>query len=383
MSHFSLVLKFTERCNLNCSYCYYFNGLDSTFKSRPKSLSKEVAHKVLSFLEQGITELGITNLDISIHGGEPLLMPKGDFVYICQIFQDSLSRKLLNLTFSMQTNGTLIDEEWIKIFSKFQIKVGISIDGPKEYHDKYRVYHNGRGSYDKISKAIELLQKENYNFGVLAVIDPQNDPGILYDHFIKTLKIKGLDFLWPDFTYNRPPPYPATKYGEFVTNVFRIWTEHDDPSIQIRFLSSYLNIFLGGTSFIYEIGSDKEEGDLHLITIRSDGEISPTDELMSTDPSTVTLTGKKVDEITMKEFLQVPIFKELTEAFSKTPDTCKNCCWENVCRGGGITNRFSSLSRFNNSSIYCEGLKIFFSEVFQYLVKSGVSVADIQKRLLN
>lgn len=133
---------------------------------------------------------------------------------------------------------------------------------------------------------------------------------------------------------------------------------------------------------MYGLGSDKDRNDLHLITIRSNGEIGATYELMSTDPLTTTLTNKKIADTTLKEFLKLPIFDELTQAFSKTPISCQKCCWEKCCGGGGITNRFSNTTRFDNPSIYCDGLKIFFSSLFQYLIKSGIPFADIEKRLL-
>jgi uncharacterized protein len=379
----NLVLKFTERCNLNCSYCYYFNGLDKTFKERPALLSMNILEQIVHFLSEGIEDLEIRNIGISIHGGEPLLMAKNKFITICDKLYKSLFPKLDNFSLSIQTNGVLIDKEWIKIFEQFKIKVGISLDGPAEYHDKYRLYHSGKGSYYKVEKAIRLLQSENYDFGILSVIDPANDPEVIYNHFTKFLGITGVDFLWPDFTHDRLPPiYSTLKYGEFITQMFKIWTKNDDPKIQIRFLNSYLGIFLGKSSLIYGVSSDKDRRDLHLITIRSNGEIGPTDELMSTNPSTTTLTNKLISDISLKEFLQLPIFTELTQAFSYTPDLCRSCCWENCCRGGGITNRFSSINRFNNPSIYCDGLKLFFTNLFQYLIESGIPYEHIEKRLI-
>lgn len=263
----------------------------------------------------------------------------------------------------------------------FNIKVGISLDGPKEYHDKYRLYHSGHGSYSKTEKAINLLKQEKYDFGILSVIAPYNDPKIIYSHFVHTLGVNGIDFLWPDFTHNKLPLYPATKYGEFICGMLKEWTAHDDPKIRIRFINSYLNLLLGGEGLIYGAGADQGNG-LHLITIRGDGELSTSDELMSTDPATVTLTNKKVDEISLKNFFKLPIFEELTKAFTNSPDGCKNCCWEKVCNGGSITHRFSSQTRFNNPSIYCESLKMFFSKIFQYLIESGIPFSNIKERLL-
>jgi uncharacterized protein len=84
MKSLSLVLKITERCNLNCSYCYYFNGLDQSYKDKPAVMSKNTLAKVIDFLLQGIKELEVDSLSIILHGGEPLLIPKLYFDYICE-----------------------------------------------------------------------------------------------------------------------------------------------------------------------------------------------------------------------------------------------------------------------------------------------------------
>jgi uncharacterized protein len=383
MRSLNLILKLTERCNLNCSYCYYFNGLDQSYKEKPALLQSHILVQIIDFLKNGINELKISHLSISFHGGEPMLMKKDKFILICQTLQDELSPLLEKLSFSIQTNGTLIDKEWIKIFEKFSIMVGISLDGTKEYHDKFRVDHKGNGSYDKVEKAITLMKEENYDFGILSVINPSNNPQILYNHLIRNLGINGLDFLWPDFTHDNLPTYPVTEYGKFVVSIFDEWKKDDDPSVQIRFLNSYLNIFLGGESFIYGIGkADIKENYLHLITIRSDGELSTTDELMSTDPKTTTFTNRNVRNTTLKEFFNLDIFSELTNAFTLSPVKCRSCLWEKCCKGGGMTNRFSKMTRFDNPSIYCDGLKMFYSKVFQYLIESGISLDIIKNRLI-
>jgi uncharacterized protein len=381
MKTFNLVLKLTERCNLNCSYCYYFNGIDQSFKEKPPTLKKDILEQIIVFLKKGIADFKIKKLGITFHGGEPLLIPKKIFKLICDRFYESLVPELLEFDLSIQTNGVLIDKEWIEIFEAYKIKVGISLDGPSYYNDIHRVDHKNRGSYDRVKKSINLLQASNYNFGILSVINPKYDPKILYDHFVNDLGVKGFDFLWPDFTHDKPLEFDASKYGKFINEILNCWVKDDNPEIQIRFLDSYLNKFLGSSGLIYGQGSGGTN-DLHLIVIRSNGEISPTDELMSTDPKTVTSIHKDVFDTTLKEFFTLPIFAELNSAFSNAPDDCKNCCWEKVCGGGGIVNRFSKDRRFNNSSVYCEGLKLFHSEFLSYLIKSGVAVDQLKSELL-
>jgi uncharacterized protein len=319
---------------------------------------------------------------ITLHGGEPLLMPKKKFESICDRFYQELSPKVKEFDLSMQTNGVLIDKDWIKIFETYKIKLGISLDGNADYNDVYRVDHKGTGSYNRVEKAIKLLQEHDCDFGILSVINPQYAPKVLYNHFVNNLGITGFDFLWPDYSHDKALPFLPIKYGIFIKEIFDCWVKDDNPNIQIRFFDSYIKKFLGTSGLIYGQGSIDLDN-LHLIVIRTDGDIGPTDELMSTDPATVTWTNTNIFNTTLKQFFAVPIFKELDTAFTNSPDLCKKCCWENVCGGGGIVNRFSKKHRFNNPSVYCEGLKIFHTELFQYLIKSGISAEQLKSQLLS
>ncbi|RTK92139.1 MAG: radical SAM protein [Rickettsiales bacterium] len=374
------ILKLTERCNLNCSYCYYFNGSDKSFKEKPARLKANIIDGIISFLLQAINELNLDSVGIVFHGGESLLLNKGFFVEYCDKLKKYLEPKLKELTFSLQTNGMLIDEELIQIFQKYKINLGISMDGPKLYHDEYRITHAGKGSYEQVIKSINLLRKHDYDFGILSVIDPTKDPALIYNHFTKGLSINRLDFLWPDFTHNSPPPYPAQMYGDFITKILKIWISEDNSNIKIRFIDSYMRMFLGERGYIYGEGSNSL-GTYPIFVIRSDGEITPSDELMCTDPDSVMRMNKSIFNTTLKEFFALSIFFEIQNAYSNSPKACSECCWETICAGGRASSRFSNKNRFDNPSVYCEGLKVFFSEIFKYLICSGVSKKDIAKNL--
>jgi uncharacterized protein len=140
MSSLNIVLKTVERCNLNCSYCYFFNGLDQTYLKRPKFIKKETIDYLAKFLKEGSDSLEIKKIDIILHGGEPLMQPKEDFIYLIEKLKSALSD--LDLSFVVQTNGTLITKKWIELLNKYKVGVGVSIDGPPEYHDKYRIDRN-------------------------------------------------------------------------------------------------------------------------------------------------------------------------------------------------------------------------------------------------
>ena len=115
---------------------------------------------------------------------------------MCSIIQNELSH-LAKIDFKIQTNATLITDRWIDAFSKFNVVVGVSIDGPKEYNDIFRVDHRNKGSYDSVRQGIELLQRAAVdgrisNIGALCVIDPSRNARVIYRHFVDELKIFNL-----------------------------------------------------------------------------------------------------------------------------------------------------------------------------------------------
>ena len=169
MKNFTLILKTVERCNLNCSYCYFFNGSDRTYLQRPKFIDRDTIDALVNFIRDGIKVLGIDSLSVILHGGEPLMQPKEDFVYLLEKFQGVFSE--INLSFAMQTNATLVTNKWIDLLKKYNVGVGVSIDGPPDYHNRYRVDHRGNGSYEYVLRGIELLREGlDSKLGCLAVV---------------------------------------------------------------------------------------------------------------------------------------------------------------------------------------------------------------------
>ena len=162
----SFVLKVASRCNLNCSYCYMYNLGDKTYLKQPKFMSISTIHTFAEKLAHYGKENGLRSFQIVFHGGEPLLLPKEFYKESVRIFTETLSDAYFD--FVIQTNGVGLDEDWYALFNELNIRVGISMDGPKEYHDRYRVFHNGKGSYDEVRHAIQIGLEKGMH-GVLSV----------------------------------------------------------------------------------------------------------------------------------------------------------------------------------------------------------------------
>jgi uncharacterized protein len=384
MKHIQIVLKTVERCNINCRYCYMFNMGDQTYLKRPAFISHETIDAIALFLKEGCLALNADALTIEFHGGEPLLQKKKDFIYACETFNRVL-RPFVKLNYMLQTNAMLIDEAWLDIFYQYNIGVGVSIDGPKEYHDIYRQDKQGRGTYDRVIAGVKQLKgsqkmQELGNFGVLCVINPQTNARDIYRHFVDEIGASCIDFLLPHLTHDEPMPFPPIAYGKFLCELFDEWVLDNDPDIYIRFFHSTLNEFTGGYSYVYGVGP-RPMDEIPLLCITTNGEITPTDELRAIG-SEIIYNGLTVFNTLLDQYLtQHPLFSQLESAQMQLPAACQSCCWKQICAGGSMVSRFSQSNSFNNPSIYCEGLKQFYSHVASYLLNNGFGAEKLMKAL--
>lgn len=170
-----ITLQVTQDCNFRCKYCVYSE--DHNFLQRShssKNMSLETAKKAVDYLWKHSVDS--SNVNVSFYGGEPLLqMP----LIECVIEYSEMLFAGKKLTFSITTNGTLIDENKIRYFQKHDVSLTISLDGPKEIHDKNRVFANGTGTYDTVMDKIALVRKVAPEYAerlsISMVMDPEND----------------------------------------------------------------------------------------------------------------------------------------------------------------------------------------------------------------
>ena len=127
---------------MNCSYCYEYNMGDDSWKSMPKIMSIDVLTKVVDRIVEHSNKHDFNNISISLHGGEPLLVGIDKFEEYINVLKSNLQSH--NYTIGIQTNATLINQNFINLFEQNDIFVGMSYDGPPEINDINRFYHNGR-----------------------------------------------------------------------------------------------------------------------------------------------------------------------------------------------------------------------------------------------
>jgi len=367
-----VILKVSERCNINCTYCYFFNGIDQTYQDHPPKISLEIIEQIAIFFKNACQHFQIKTLRFDFHGGEPLLVKPVYLDKVCQTLVNSLS-SLTNLEFSLQTNAMLINEKWIELFNKYKINIGVSIDGTEEYHNKYRIDRKGKGSYQKTREGLELIRKffyqkkVNFGLGALCVINPEFSGRNIYRHFVDDLKLNSFDFLLPDNTWDsiKNNNFKAEDYGLFLSEIFDEWVKDNNPKIFVRILSSIASGLQAKRLHFHDFGGWLEN--FLLITISSNGNLSPDDTYRSASPQHMNI-GLNVYTSTFDQLLNNSAINLLRTSANLPASYCQNCEWIGFCKSGSLLHRYSTENGFENHSVYCEGLKIIYKRMFDFLL---------------
>jgi uncharacterized protein len=373
-----VILKISERCNLGCSYCYFFERSDQSFRRHPARLDMTVARQVADFIAEGCRELDLGFVRIDLHGGEPLLVGKRHFSELCSLFETTL-RPIVKLEITVQTNAVLVDEEWVALFGRHRVNVGVSLDGPPDINDRYRLDLLGRSSYQRSAKGIRLLRAAGsadhpaLNAGLLCVIDPSTDARGIYRHFVERLGLRRLDFLLPNATHDDVLGYSQAELGHYLCELFDVWIESDGPrAVRLRFVESVVAGLLGEEPRLFGVGPDGHV----LVTIASDGSLSPDDTLRSCGESIMN-TGLSVRDVSFREFLESAQIRRLEQARVSACETCQTCAWYRACGGGFLVNRYSGAHEFANPSVHCEAIRQLLTHISRSLLSSGMNIDEL------
>ncbi|HEY5316480.1 MAG TPA: radical SAM protein, partial [Solirubrobacteraceae bacterium] len=163
------VVKVASRCNLNCSYCYVYNQADTTWRDRPSLMSHATWDATIERIRRHCLSSGRRSVEIVLHGGEPTLIGAERLASMCGRAREHLDG-VATLFLTIQTNATRLDPVWISTLREHGIAVGVSLDGPKEVNDRYRVDRKGGGSHGRVVKGIDLLREGGMPFGILSVV---------------------------------------------------------------------------------------------------------------------------------------------------------------------------------------------------------------------
>lgn len=348
------VLKVASRCNLNCSYCYMYNKGDSSWRSQPKVMSEQT---VIRLLERIKEHYGVCTTPepvvLSFHGGEPLFAGTDFFRFFIQKAKEILLPAGIHPNFTIQTNATLIDEEWCEIFYENVFDIGISLDGKKEINDIHRVYHNGKGSYDDVMQGVEQVKSYRNledGMGFLVVVNIDADPTETYEFF---KQLGSLDFLLPDYTHDDKDSRISndqTAYADWMIKVFDLWFKDPDRP-GIRYFASLVESILGGSGGADTMGDRYND----ILVIETNGSYEAVDALKICGEG-FTKAGTNVATESIEEALQTDLASLYQRSHKVLSEQCQNCKIQQVCGGGYLPHRYSKSNGFNNPSVYCNDL---------------------------
>ncbi len=269
------------------------------------------------------------------------------------------------VVFSIQTNGTLFNKKNLEILKKNEVRIGISIDGSKEKHDKYRVYHNGNGSYDDILKGLNLVRNIAPDLldSTLQVIDPKVSPASVLKN-LEVLGIERTDLLFPDLNHDtiKNANIIPGEIGNWLIHVFKIWINQEN-AVHIRIFLTIINLLLGGKNGTDQLGAES----IGTIMIETDGSYQVYDGL-KTSFSGAGVTQMNVQDSTIESTDSLPLTKAFRNKATYASAICLNCELFRVCGGGNPIHRYSENKKFDQPSVYCEDLKLIINHIKSYIL---------------
>ena len=371
-----LVIKLASRCNIKCTYCYWFN--DPLVMKSPKVLAEDVVKTFLIKLERHIQQHSLKHFSISFHGGEPTLFPKNRFESLCIAIQSIAARQNCQIVFSMQSNALLLDKTWVDLLKKFRVRLGISLDGSRTLHDKYRIDNKGRGTYQRTIEAIKRIRDSGLDVYILSVASNESDPDELLEHFVDDLNLREFDVLLPHIHYENE--YTSLK-GYFSKLFDRYLAEMVDRDVNIRIIDDLMCQILGGGS------ATQGYGFISTVTLLTDGKLEAIDDLRMVD-------GLPQGDINIKthdlqEVTRDPLWREIYHHSIDLAPKCNNCEFKQACGGGPMVTRWSNKNRFNNPSTYCDDLQYLIrymqaklKPLVEQIQRNEASKKEVGKKLL-
>jgi uncharacterized protein len=372
---FDIVLKLAERCNLSCRYCYYYFQQYDPHANRPL-MSRRVINALPGYLQRSLHDLNICGFNFVLHGGEPLLMPKREFDYLCGLIRHELEDKT-DIEIFVQTNAVLVDEEWISIFERHRVRVGVSIDGPPHLHDMHRKDHAGRGTYHATVRGLRLLQAAATQrrlppVGAISVVPACEDSSEVLSHLVEDLEILEPNLNFPHDGWDNQSVISWSRAVDCHRSFVRYTLE--------KLLYPKLHFVRGVTNFLLNLKSEKGAAynDLrvahqhHIATISSEGGVYVDDNMLSVDPR-FAKSGLSVFDGSLRDLIDSPEWQRMNEAIDMIPADCADCRWRRSCRSGYLFNRFSKDAGFSRKSALCETLKMIHEECEDFLLRNGLA----------
>ena len=362
-------------CNLACKYCYYLEKNNLYQNSHRHLMSDEMLEQ---FTREYIEAQTMPQVLFTWHGGEPL-MRSIDFYKKALALQKKYAhgKQIDNV---IQTNGTLLTDEWCEFFAKNHWLVGISIDGPQEYHDHYRVTPAGKPSWEKVMQGIQLLKKHRVEWNAMAVVNAYNaEHPLEFYHFFRDNGCQYLQFTpiverltehedgrtLASLADDREIPLADAsvtpqQWGNFLCTIFDDWVRHDVGKTFVEIfdctLANWMGVLPGICAYSKECG--------HAGVMEHNGDVYSCDHFVFPE--------YKLGNIRDQSLIDM-LYGEKQQAFSRLkhtslPRQCKECDMEFACHGECPKNRFEK-DKYGEPGLnyLCQGYYQYYTHVAPYM----------------
>ncbi len=361
-------------CNLRCKYCYYLEKNELYKDSRNHIITDELLEK---FIKEYIEAQTMPEVLFTWHGGETLMRPVSFYKKALELQRVyGRGRRIDNC---IQTNGTLITDEWCQFFKENNFLVGVSIDGPQEFHDEYRKTATGKPTFRQVMKGINLLNKHGVEWNALAVVNDFNaDYPLDFYHFFKEIGCHYIQFtpiveriidradgltLAPGMQEGgRMADFSVTaeQWGDFLCAIFDEWVHHDVGNYYIQLFDATLANWVGQAPGICTM--TRECG--HAGVMEFNGDVYSCDHFVYPEHKLGNLHSQ-----TIYEMMNSPKQKEFSKMkHLMLPQQCKECNFLFACHGECPKNRFVK-DKYGNPGLnyLCSGYHKFFTHVAPYM----------------
>jgi uncharacterized protein len=374
-------------CNLACSYCFFLDK-ELLYPGSPFRMTDVMLETYIRQLIEAHRTLQVT---VAWQGGEPTLMGV-DFYRKAIAYQEKYRKPGMEFENTMQTNGTLLDDEWCKFFKENDYLIGISIDGPRELHDAYRVNKGGQGTFDQVMQGLRLLQKHGVDYNILTTVNRINadyplelyrfmrdEAGTDWIQFIPVVERVNEEgqTLYQEGTQVSERSVRPEQFGRFLTTIFDEWVHHDVGNVYVQTFEAAARNWMGLASsgmcvFDKTCGAGlalEHNGDLYAC----DHYVEPNYKLGNIDDLEIL---ELVASDRQHQFGQ--------DKFNTLPQQCLNCQVRFACHGECPKNRFTSTADGDDGLNYlCAGWYKFFTHIDQplqiitSLLRSGRPASEV------
>ena len=354
-------------CNLNCSYCFFLNK-ELLYPGSHFRMSDEVLEQ---YIRQLIESHRTDKVTVAWQGGEPTLMGL-DFYRRAIGFQKQYQRPGMSFENTMQTNGTLLNDAWCEFFRDQGFLIGISIDGPRELHDVYRVDKSGRPTFDRVMRGLRLLQKHGVEYNILTTVNRHNadyplevyrflrdEAGATWMQFIpaiERLNQAGVSLYQEGTSVSERSVLPE-QLGNFLSTIFDEWVQHDVGRVFVQTFEATVRNWLGlPSSGMCVFDATCGQG----LALEHNGDLYSCDHFVEPKHVLGNITEKHMIELVSSD--QQHTFGRAK--LSTLPRYCRECEVAFACKGECPKNRFLTTPEGEPGLNYlCAGYQAFFQHV--------------------